>query len=234
MSDSAKTTTTTPRRVGSPTSQTRAVIIEATEQLMLERGYASITYRSVAAGAGVTAGLVQYYFPTLDDLFLAVLRHGTDRVVEEVRGVLGTDQPLRAIWEYVTDPAGAALIVEFMALANHRTTIWDELGAGGERVRRAQLDVLSEKWGEYGIPHADLPPDALLFTLTAIGRMARLEEGFGTHTGHAESIAIVQRFLDAVEPHDRRGLNPEPSTRLSINWKDLVESKDGPNATPRA
>jgi AcrR family transcriptional regulator len=198
--ESATTPTATRRRVGSETSETRAAIVESTEQLMLEQGYAAVSYRSVAARAGVTASLIQYYFPTLDDLFLAVLRHGTDRIVDEVRRVFDTEQPLRAIWEYVSDPRGAALFVEFMALANHRKKIWDELGAGGERVRHAQLAGLAARWDDYNINEEDLPPAALLFMLTAIGRMARLEEAFGTRTGHDEAIAIVQRFLDTVEP----------------------------------
>jgi hypothetical protein len=30
--------------------------------------------------------------------------------------------------------------------------------------------------------------------------MARLEEAFGTRTGHDEAITIVERLLDALEP----------------------------------
>ena len=37
---------------------------------MAKQGYAAVTYRNVAAEAGVTAGLVQYYFARLDDLLL--------------------------------------------------------------------------------------------------------------------------------------------------------------------
>jgi AcrR family transcriptional regulator len=191
--------TATRRRVGSSTSKTRAAIVDSTEQLMLEQGYASVTYRSVAARAGVTAGLVQYYFPTLDDLFIAVLRQATDRIVEELDRAFQGGQPLQAIWQYASNPEGGAQIVEFMALANHRKKIWAELGEGGERVRRAQLQALTERWDQYGIAEEDLPPAALLFMLTAIGRMARLEDAFGTRTGHDEAIALVQRFLDAIE-----------------------------------
>ncbi len=190
----------TGRRIGSPTSKTRAVIVERAEQLMIEDGYASVTYRSVAARSNVTAGLVQYYFPSLDDLFLAVLRRGTDRIVDEVRRLSNTDAPLHAIWDYASDRRGAALIVEFMAVANHRKAIWDELGAGGERVRQAQLEALADRWPQLTVTDQDVPPAGLLFALTALGRMARLEETFGTHTGHDEAIAAVQRLLDAVEP----------------------------------
>jgi hypothetical protein len=36
--------------------------------------------------------------------------------------------------------------------------------------------------------------------ITSIGRMLRLEEAFGTHTGHDEAATLVQRLLDALEP----------------------------------
>jgi AcrR family transcriptional regulator len=203
MAASTKTSTATGRPVGSATSKTRARIVDSTEQLMLEQGHASITYRRVAARAGVVAGLVQYYFPTIDDLFIAVLRHLTDRVLQDIDRAFESEQPLRALWDYASSPTGAALLVEFMAAANHRKKIWAEIGDGGERVRQAQLHALSERWQRYGISDEDLPPAALVFMLIAIGRMTRLEEAFGTRTGHNEAIAIVQRLLDTLEPGPR-------------------------------
>jgi hypothetical protein len=87
-----------------------------------------------------------------------------------------------------------------MAAANHRKKISAEIGRGGERVRRAQLHALSEQDAHYRMADADLPSAALLFMLIAIGRMARLEETFGTRTGHDEAITLVKRLLDTVEP----------------------------------
>ena len=187
------------RRIGSSRSKTRAVIVDAAEHLMVEQGHASITYRSVAARAGVTAGLVQYYFPTIEDLFVVMLESGTDRTLEEIGRVMDSEQPLRAMWANASNATSAALIVEFMAAANHRKDIWDKLGEGGERVRQAWVDALSPRWERYASA-TDIPPAGLLFILTAIGRMARLEEGFGTRTGHDEAIAIVERLLDSTEP----------------------------------
>jgi TetR/AcrR family transcriptional regulator, transcriptional repressor for nem operon len=71
-----------PRRPGSDTSQTRSALLDCAENLMFEQGYASVTYRKVAARAGVTVGLVHYYFPNLDELFRALLRRRTDRNLE--------------------------------------------------------------------------------------------------------------------------------------------------------
>ena len=98
-------------------------ILAATEQLMLEQGYGSVTYRSVAAKAEVAAGLVQYYFPTLDELFVAVLRGGTDRVIEGLEAASRSEHPLRALWEHANNRSGTALLMEFMALANHRPVV---------------------------------------------------------------------------------------------------------------
>ena len=177
-------------------------ILAATERLMLDEGYGSVTYRSVAAKAGVAAGLVQYYFPSLDDLFVAVLRQGTDRVIEGLEAASRSERPLRSLWEYANNRTGTALLMEFMALANHRPIVGDAIGQGGERVRRAVVEAVSARWAGYGLDEDELPPPALVFMLGAIPRMVHLEEGLGTFTGHAETVAMVERFLDRVEPGD--------------------------------
>jgi hypothetical protein len=38
-------------------------IVRSAEKIMIDQGYAAVTFRSVAAGARVTPGLVQYYSP---------------------------------------------------------------------------------------------------------------------------------------------------------------------------
>jgi AcrR family transcriptional regulator len=175
-------------------------ILAGTEELMLEEGYGSVTYRSVAAKAGVAAGLVQYYFPSLDELFAAVLRRSTDRVIKSLDEATRSEHPLRAVWAYASSRSGTALLMEFMALANHRPAVGKVIGEGGERVRRALVDVVSSRWRAYGLDEDELPPPALVFLLGAIPRMMHLEEALGTVTGHTETLALVQRFLDRVEP----------------------------------
>ena len=51
------------RRVGTLTSKTRALLLDVTEQLMLDEGYAAVSSRSVAARAGVKAPLVPLLLP---------------------------------------------------------------------------------------------------------------------------------------------------------------------------
>ncbi|MBL7502762.1 TetR family transcriptional regulator, partial [Frankia sp. CN7] len=42
---------TAPRRVGAQTSKTRATLLDRAERLMLDEGYAAVTYRALAARA---------------------------------------------------------------------------------------------------------------------------------------------------------------------------------------
>jgi AcrR family transcriptional regulator len=186
--------------VGAAKSPKLDAIVDSTLAMMLEEGYASVTYRGVAARAGVAAGLVQYYFPTLDDLFIGVLRRRTDELIEQLTELTTAEQPLRAVWEYASSRTATALLMEFMALANHRKAIGAVIGEGGERLRRALLDNVSARWADYGLTEDDLSPRAVLFLMSCIPRMAHLEESFGIFTGHAEAFALVERFLDRVEP----------------------------------
>src|SRR5262245_47776998 len=77
LSDRNGKTMTTPGNVGKRDTGTREKIIAATLEIMFEEGYAAATSRRVAERAGVQRAVVYYYFPTMDDLFLAVLRRGT-------------------------------------------------------------------------------------------------------------------------------------------------------------
>jgi len=104
-----------PAGVGAGKSKRLGAIVDSALTLMIEEGYAAVTYRSVAARAGVAAGLVQYYFPSLDDLFIAGLRRRTDEIIERLTEVGKAEQPLRAVWEYASNRSGTALLMEFMA-----------------------------------------------------------------------------------------------------------------------
>jgi TetR/AcrR family transcriptional regulator, transcriptional repressor for nem operon len=168
---------------------------------MLDDGYAAVTYRSLAERAGVTPGLVQYYFPTLDDMFLALLRRRADQTHERLLAELEVrlDQPLRITWEHSSDETTAALLTEFMALANHRKVVRTAILEVIERTRQAQLEVLKARWDEYRDDSGGLSPDALLFLLHNIPKMIQLEEAVGLTTAHEEVLRFVQRRLDRVE-----------------------------------
>jgi AcrR family transcriptional regulator len=187
-----------PRRIGTASSKTRALLVEVTQRLMLQEGYAAVTSRRVASEAGVKPALVHYYFRSMDDLFLAVFRQGAEQNLERQTRALESSQPLRALWEFSNEPAGTALTMEFMALANHRKAIRAEIALYAERFRQMQVEALS-KLLEGGIDPEVCPPVAVAVFMTSLSRVLVMEEALGMSTGHAEARAVVDGLLDQLE-----------------------------------
>lgn len=197
--------------MGSESSKTRVLLLDAAERLMLEEGYAAATSRRVAAEAGVKPALVHYYFRTMDDLFLAVFRRGAERGLERQEQALASAQPLWALWEWSRDPHGTALTMEFAALANHRWVIRAEIAAFAEQFRSRQLEALSKVLDGYGVDADEWPPVAVAVLMSSVSRFLVLEqETLDMSTGHAETVALVERFLRRCEGERESRSSAEP------------------------
>jgi AcrR family transcriptional regulator len=196
------------RRTGTENSKTRALLLEVTKRVMLDDGYAAVSSRRIAQDAGFTPALVHYYFPTLDDLFVAVFRQVAERQLERQQQSLQSPQPLHALWSFQVEKVGTALLMEFMALANHRKAIAGEIAYYTERFRQVQLEGLSGRLDEYDLDTADVPRVAVLVLLTSLSRTVVQERSIGVHTGLPETIELVERYLERLE-----GRPPKSGTR---------------------
>jgi AcrR family transcriptional regulator len=188
-----------PRRIGAPDAKNRAVLLDAAELLMLEEGYAAVSSRRVAEKAGLKPQLVHYYFRTMDDLFLAVFRRRAEAGLEHLARALASPQPLRALWEFSNDPAGTSLTWEFVALANHLKPMRAEIADYAERMRVAQRDALASIMERYEIDPEEFPPAVMTVLMTSLGRMVSMERELGMSTGHAETVRLVERYLQRFE-----------------------------------
>jgi AcrR family transcriptional regulator len=191
------------RRVGAEQSATRRTILDATQELMVENGYAAVSARRVAAKAGVKPALVQYYFPTMDELLLALYRRSADQVAERQQEALASVRPLHALWELTADAGRTALGLEFMALANHRETIRAELARYAARSRDLQAEALSRLLSERGLDPESFPAGGVSLLLGGAARGLVMEQNLGVTDGHDEARAIVERWLDSIEKPDR-------------------------------
>lgn len=193
--------TASARRVGAETSKTRDALLDQVEKMMLDEGYASISYRALATAAGVAPSLVQYYFPTLDDIFLAAIRRYAERNLRMLTSALESraDDPLTALWEFSRGEATGALMTEFMALGNHRKSIRAEIAAVTERVREVQLDALIAKFGKNAKPGGHFSLPALQLLISGLPKFLNLEEGIGVKTAHKEVTAAIEQYLETIE-----------------------------------
>ena len=188
----------TARKAKADDGGTRHRLIEATAQIMHDEGYAAATSRRVAARAGVRQPLVHYYFPTMDDLFLAVLREGADAALDQMRAALTNDDPLRTLWAINSDSRRTVLNAEFMALANHRKAIGAELAAYAERVRDIESAAVTVVLRARKIDLETYPPIVISMLIAQIARSLCNEDAVGVTLGHDEMRRFVERQIDAL------------------------------------
>lgn len=170
---------------------------------MVEDGYAAVSNRRVAAKANVKPTLVQYHFPTMDELFLAVYRRAAELSLDRQAQILAGPRPLHALWELMSDSSRTGLAIEFMALARHRKTIRAEIGRFAVRANALQHDALTCILARVDESAASYQPAGVAVLLAGAARALVMEEGLGIAAGHDEARAIVREWLDKVERLDR-------------------------------
>ena len=69
----------------------RDEIVDAALRLILKLGYNNVTLADIAAQVGVSKGLISYYFPKKEDVFLAVLQKIVDRLTADFDGFYTAD-----------------------------------------------------------------------------------------------------------------------------------------------
>lgn len=186
------------KRIRRDPQVTRKLLLDTTERLMAEEGYASVSTRRVAKEAGVNAALVHYYYAATDDLFIALHRRMMDAAVEELKTVLDCDNPLEAFWKFQSTRAQAALGVEFIALANHRKSLRDEIAARAEQSRKLQAEMLAAALARSSALPDALSPLTLAILLNGIARTLVNEESIGIARGHDEVRAVVEWAIERI------------------------------------
>ncbi len=162
-------------------------IVEAMRISVATRGIAGSTFDHVAREAGVSRGLLHYYFGTKERLLVEVVRRESDVRIERLEeGILkaqSADDVLAALVESFEaflgeGPPAAVMIYELITLGQRNEEIAAELAELGRRVRVHTADMLRTK-SEAGV--VSLRADAntvatFLFTLADGMTIRRLSE----------------------------------------------------------
>jgi TetR/AcrR family transcriptional regulator len=188
-----------PRRLGAPDATNRTVLLDAAEHLMRDEGYAAVTSRRVAEGAGLKPQLVHYYFRTMDDLFLEMYRRGAQQMLQYHRRALKARQPLWALWELSTEAAGTAMTMEFIALANHRKVLRSEIARYADMLRAEQIKTLTSAIERYDVDFDEYPPAVLMMLLTGATQAVVQEQMLGMVVGHEETVHFARKWLTVLE-----------------------------------
>jgi AcrR family transcriptional regulator len=188
------------RRIGSTESATRTKLMDAVEELMIEQGYAALSARKVAEQARLKYQIVFYYFKTMDDLLLATYQRRTQQLSVQVEQAIQSARPLHAIWMSMFKSTDAALSLEYMAMSNHNPAIKAETVEFGERLRRLLAARVSTPLAGSGASSLGVSPIGIAWILNAIICILSFESVLGLSGGHREVIALVEHYLEIVEP----------------------------------
>ncbi len=164
-----------------------ARIVEAMRVCVATRGIAGATFDVVAREAGVSRGLLHYYFASKERLLVEVVRRECEVRIERLEEAIADAENaedvlaalVRSFEDFLGDgPAAAVMFYELMTLAQRNEEIATELAELGRRTRSHVADALRSK-GRGGVIklHADADAvAAFLFALADGVTVRRLSE----------------------------------------------------------
>ena len=189
-------------------------IVAAMRESVAEVGIAGSTFERVSAKAGVSRGLLHYYFGTKERLLVEVIRRDTefrvDVLVGAVRDAKTVDEVIRAMFvafsRTINEEQGYVYMAsELFVAGRHQPDIQRELGSLYSRARAALAAVLREKQDEGVL--------ALRFDA----------ESVITHMFAAGDGAVVQLLTDPT-------LDSERATATSYEvYRFLLDTRPGRN-----
>ena len=163
-----------------PRSDIQPRIVRAARARFLESGVDGASLREIAADAGTNVGMVFYYFPTKDDLFLAVIEEVYSKLLDDLRVALAGDDPVRARLERVFARVGRAsddelavirLVVREVLLSSER------FGRVFARMQVGHVGMILSTVGD-GIQRGEIdgtiPPPLVLLACLGLGALPQL------------------------------------------------------------
>ncbi len=153
-----------------------SLIIEAMRSSVAAKGIAGSTFDHVAREAGVSRGLLHYYFGTKERLLVEVVRRESDVTLQQLeRGVAAAesvDDVLAALVQSFEDfigegPSRVVTFYEILSLAQRNDEIAAELAELGRQIRRHLGNLLQGK-ADSGVVSLEADPEAAAGLLLAL------------------------------------------------------------------
>ncbi len=181
-------------------------IIDAMRRSVAERGAAGSTFEHVAREAGVSRGLLHYYFGTKERLLVEVVRRDSELRIELLDEPLAkaksVDDVLDVLVTYLLDmienePEFFLLLFELFSAGRRNADIRRELGQLFERTRGHVGEILRSKEAE-GVLNLRYDAEAVTSYLFAVGdgfALQALSAPGGDHSGLLAASKATARYL---------------------------------------
>lgn len=191
-----------------PTTDTRQRLIDAAAELFWERGYAATGLSDILEVAGARGGSLYHFFPTKDDLLLAVIEHHTRLLETTLENTLAAKE----------EPREKALaFVEFYRRFMERTGC--TLGC-----------PLTNLGGEIGDTHAAAAARIAEFNSRMIVRLTECVAACGL--GFQESASAAVAILAMVQGATMQARTSKSRDPLDACARAVSRMLESPAASP--
>jgi TetR/AcrR family transcriptional regulator len=160
-----------------PRSDIRPRILEAARGRFVAAGVDASSLRSIAADAGTSLGMIYYYFPSKEELFLAVVEEVYGQLLGDLEQALEGARDFRGslLGLYRRIAAASPLELDVVRLvAREALTSAARLESLAQRFRRGHIPLLLQALGaalSRGELRRDLHPGVLLAATIALGTL---------------------------------------------------------------
>lgn len=178
-----------------PGDVSRVRLIEAAARIINEQGYAALSAKTLAQSVGLKRQIVHYYFRTMDELLLAVVRHYGEHGLATFEAAFQSGDPFRVIWEVEAD--ASATTFAFIAMARHRPIIRDELRRYLVAFHELQVQAIERYVRERGLK-LSMPAAAALVMIQSVAQSLATRKMLGATSGHAETREAMEKFIASL------------------------------------
>jgi len=190
-----------------PRTNIRERIVRAARHEFLERGVAATALRAIARRARTSLGMIYYYFPAKEDLFLAVIEEPYAQIVEAMGAILGRPEPVRDRIRALFRRIGALTAEE---AETFRLVVGEAMKSPQLRARvfarawRGHLPIVFatlEDGKRDGLLAAELPTPLLALVTAAVGVLPQIAARalpLGLDAGEAMADRLAELLFDGI------------------------------------
>ena len=188
-----------------PRSDIRTRVLHKARERFLLEGVDGASLRRIAEDAKTSIGMVYYYFPTKDDLFLGVVEEVYQVVLADLQAALEPSRPvperIRAVYARIGRLSEEERMVVRLVLREALVSS-TRLGRIVERFQRGHVPLMLRLIAEGladGTFDANIPPMFIAIAMMALGGPGQLIlrglEGFSPFPPPADGISPSERML---------------------------------------
>lgn len=199
------------RSVSQARTDATTAILDAAERLLIEVGHAAISTRKLAEEAGVNAGLIHYYFGSMEEVFLQVLERFTARLTRRQVAMYGGDLPFIEKWRtamrYLVEDRESGyqkLLFELQAMAWNRPEMRERIRGVFQRWDAVLTDAMAAGMRELDIDTQRFPVEAVTCLVAAFNKGIMLDALIGHDYGHRELLDMIDRLHSQLDRQRRK------------------------------